>query len=367
MNKILVIEDEQLVRENILERLEAENFDTLSAANGLDGVQLAQEYRPDLIICDMMMPKLDGHGVLAALRQDPVTATTPFIFLTAKADKVDVRQGMELGADDYLTKPFTKTELLGAIAARLEKKAAVTHQSEKKLADLRQSITAALPQELLNPLEEIFAFTQTLIRDHDLLNSREILETAQNINASAACLHRLAENFIMYGQIELLASDPEELSALSHCHTSNPSEIISELVTQKAKQNERVADLILEVVNTTVRIAEQDLKKVVEELVDNAFKFSEAGTPVEVKAILDSDRFSLTISNYGRTVTPEQIASIGACMQLERKFYEQQGLGLGLIIAKRIAELHGGQLSIQSMSDPQATTVCLALQCEDAT
>ena len=152
MNKILVIEDQQLVRENIIERLNAENFETISAENGIDGILLAREHRPDLIICDVMMPELDGYGVLTLLRQDPLTATIPFIFLTAKADKVDLRQGMELGADDYLTKPFTKTELLGAIAAQLEKKAAVEEYSEKKLESLRRSITNALPQELLNPL-----------------------------------------------------------------------------------------------------------------------------------------------------------------------------------------------------------------------
>jgi CheY-like chemotaxis protein len=89
--------------------------------NGLIGALWAREHLPDLIICDVMMPELDGYGVLAALRQDPATATIPFIFLTAKADKVDLRQGMELGADDYLTKPFTTEELLGAIASRFAK------------------------------------------------------------------------------------------------------------------------------------------------------------------------------------------------------------------------------------------------------
>lgn len=103
MTKILVIEDEQGVRENLLEILEAENFDTIGAENGHVGITWAWEHRPDLIICDVMMPELDGYEVLKLLRQDPVTETIPFIFLTAKADKADLRQGMELGADDYLT------------------------------------------------------------------------------------------------------------------------------------------------------------------------------------------------------------------------------------------------------------------------
>lgn len=119
MRKVLVIEDEEDLRANTVQILELEDFHTIEAANGRTGLQLAQEQRPDLIICDVMMPELDGYGVLTALRQDPATATIPFIFVTAKTSKADLRQGMELGADDYLKKPFTSPELVRAIATRL--------------------------------------------------------------------------------------------------------------------------------------------------------------------------------------------------------------------------------------------------------
>ena len=128
MKKILVIEDEPAVRANILELLELEDFYGIGAENGLIGVLWALEHLPDLIICDIMMPELDGYGVLTTLRREPLTALIPFIFLSAKADKTDLRQGMELGADDYLTKPFTGNELLNAIAARFEKQRAITQQ-----------------------------------------------------------------------------------------------------------------------------------------------------------------------------------------------------------------------------------------------
>ncbi|MDZ8090801.1 MAG: EAL domain-containing response regulator [Nostoc sp. DedQUE05] len=121
MPKILIIEDEEAVRENILDLLEAEDFETIAAANGRIGVNLAISEVPDLILCDMMMPEIDGYGVLTALRQEPSTATIPFIFLTAKSAKSDFRQGMDMGADDYITKPFTRAELLSAIMNRLEK------------------------------------------------------------------------------------------------------------------------------------------------------------------------------------------------------------------------------------------------------
>lgn len=121
MTKILVIEDEELLRVNTVLMLEFEDFHAISAKNGLMGVQLAQEQIPDLILCDVMMPELDGYGVLVALRQNPATAEIPFIFTTAKVSNADLRQGMELGADDFLTKPFTADELLAAIATCLKK------------------------------------------------------------------------------------------------------------------------------------------------------------------------------------------------------------------------------------------------------
>lgn len=121
IKKILVIEDEQLLQENIMELLDAENFEVFGAGDGKVGLKLAQQHLPDLIICDVMMPELDGYGVLRALRQNPATATIPFMFLTAKADKMDLRRGMELGANDYVTKRFTRLERLGAIASLADK------------------------------------------------------------------------------------------------------------------------------------------------------------------------------------------------------------------------------------------------------
>ncbi|WP_009630924.1 response regulator transcription factor [Synechocystis sp. PCC 7509] len=121
MMKILVIEDEVLLRANTVQILSFEDFHTIEAENGLLGVQLAQEQLPDLILCDVMMPELDGYGVLVALRQNPLTSAIPFIFTTAKASYADLHQGMELGADDFLSKPFSADELLAAISTQLKK------------------------------------------------------------------------------------------------------------------------------------------------------------------------------------------------------------------------------------------------------
>ncbi len=162
MPKILIIEDEESVRENILDLLEAEDFETIAAANGRIGVDLAISQVPDLILCDMMMPEIDGYGVLTVLRQDPTTATIPFIFLTAKSAKSDFRRGMDLGADDYITKPFTRAELLSAIMNRLEKHATLkrylspqtaTHNLSPKMQLLEISLHRAIKQHNFQEFE----------------------------------------------------------------------------------------------------------------------------------------------------------------------------------------------------------------------
>jgi DNA-binding NarL/FixJ family response regulator len=121
MKKVLVIEDEPEMRRNLVTILRLEKFQPLPAENGLVGVRLAKREKPDLILCDVMMPDLDGYGVIATLRADAETVAIPFIFLTAKGEKPDIRAGMNLGADDYLTKPVAKADLLGAIRSRLER------------------------------------------------------------------------------------------------------------------------------------------------------------------------------------------------------------------------------------------------------
>ena len=122
MSKVLVIEDSHEISDNIVEILELADYEVAVAKNGKQGVEMAMSDLPDVILCDIMMPELDGYGVLYMLSKNIDSASIPFIFLTAKAERVDFRKGMEMGADDYLTKPFDDIELLNAIEIRLEKK-----------------------------------------------------------------------------------------------------------------------------------------------------------------------------------------------------------------------------------------------------
>jgi diguanylate cyclase (GGDEF)-like protein len=171
MTKILVIEDEEFVRENITDLLDAEGFDVISAENGQIGIDLARKLLPDLILCDVMMPGLDGYGVLTSLRQDSQMASIPFIFLTAKAAKTDFRQGMELGADDYITKPFTRAELLGAITTRLKKQAVLHERYHVELQQAKEQLNYLIHHDSLTNLPNRLSlreqFTQVQPTEND--------------------------------------------------------------------------------------------------------------------------------------------------------------------------------------------------------
>lgn len=179
MKKILLIEDEPEMRRNITMLLRYRGYEPLVAENGRKGVELAQREKPDLVLCDVMMPELDGHGVLHALQQDAELALIPFIFLTAKGEKEDLRNGMELGADDYLTKPVANADLVRAIEARLRR--SQQHAKREFKPDfssteplLKLGLTARATETLLwlaqgktNPdIATILGITESTVKKH---------------------------------------------------------------------------------------------------------------------------------------------------------------------------------------------------------
>ncbi len=360
MYKILVIDDEPPLRQLIVAALQPKGYALLEAENGVVGAQMARTHLPDLILCDVMMPKLDGYGTLEALRQDPSTAIIPCILMTGRPDSAGMRQGMSLGADDYLPKPFTIDELEAAVAARLKKQQTLRQVAEKKLADLRSNISLALPHELFTPLSGIIGFAEIISTDSGNLQPGEIAEIGRAIHQSAKRLYRLIENFLIYAQIELLAGDPQKVEALRQSQTSAVGEVLDLRARQQAQEANRAADLVVELVPGSVAMLEEYLKKIVDELLDNAFKFSEPGTPVRISSSASPTEYTISISDRGHGMSQQHIANVGAYMQFERKFYEQQGSGLGLAISKRLAEIHGGSLNIQS-TPGTGTTVTIVV------
>lgn len=154
MKTILLIEDNTEIRENTAEILELSNYKVLTAPDGKQGVELAIHHKPDLIVCDIMMPVLDGYGVIHMLQKNADTKNTPFIFLSAKAERVEIRKGMELGADDYITKPFNGSELLSAIESRLKKAEIIRQELPSNMDGLNTLIRTASGDEMLNKIKE---------------------------------------------------------------------------------------------------------------------------------------------------------------------------------------------------------------------
>jgi DNA-binding NarL/FixJ family response regulator len=200
MKKILVIEDEPEMRRNLLTILKMEKFHVFGAENGRAGVETAKRERPDLILCDVMMPEMDGYGVLESLRADPATVSVPFIFLTAKGEKADVRSGMNLGADDYLTKPVAKGDLLKAIASRFKRQDQQSTPAFKPNFDsheplLALGLTPRVAEVLLwvaqgktnGDIATILGISESTVKKHLL----EIFQTLGVETRSAAALRAL--------------------------------------------------------------------------------------------------------------------------------------------------------------------------------
>lgn len=357
MKQILVIEDEYDNCKLICDILKSQGYRVLAAADGASGIQLALDYLPDLIISDINLPEVDGYRVLAVLRQNPATLSIPFIFLSALGEAQDIRSGMGLGADDYLTKPFRITDLLDAVHVRLEKQARIARETEERLDELRRNIAHALPHEFRTPLSIVIGFSSLLSEDA----SPEQAEMLQSILRSANRLNQLTEKFWTYVETEIIAASPISSDTLKDNQVQSGFGTIKSAALEIARHFNRECDLILDLDEARLQISERHLGQIISEIAHNAFKFSVEGTPVEITASTEGDAYRIHITNQGRGMTTDQIARVGAYMQFEREQYEQKGVGLGLTISRRLAELSGGRLDIYSIPHQQ-TTVAITLR-----
>src|SRR5947208_8821280 len=271
MNKILVIDDEEWLREMVHLALSQKGYEVVEAGNGAAGIQVALKELPDLILCDVNMEKMDGYRTLSSMRSEPTTASIPFILMTGLADNAGMRHGMELGADDYLPKPFTIEALYAAVETRLKKASALRLEAEKKLADLRDNISMMLPHEMRTPLNGILAFGEILANEASTLPPHEVADMGRTIHDSGKRLERSIENFLIYSQLELLRADPQKVSALRLKRTDAPAAVIERHARTQADLARRPADLALELSEQPAAISEEYLAKIVDELVQNAF------------------------------------------------------------------------------------------------
>ena len=357
MKRILVIEDESDVREIILDILEAEDYSVIGAENGKEGVKLAREHLPDLVICDVMMPEMDGYDVLKTLREHKTTSTIPLIFLTAKATRDNLRQGMNLGADDYLTKPFSRKELLGAISSRIKKKDAIEDKIKDHLDELRSSLTLSLPHELRTPLNGILGISQLLIEDFTEMEPHEVQPMLADIHTSAERLYRLISNFLLYADLELLVHDSERMKFWPKGSVQDPNALIQQVADEMLEMfPERRGDFSLQLrQNVEVEVPDKIFKKIVEEILNNAFKFSEPQDKVYIKTHINQQQYHLEFANEGSGMTGDKIAKIGAYKQFDRSLSEHQGAGLGLAIIKRLLNIHNGNLIVESVPNKITT------------
>ena len=262
MKKILVIEDEEFVRENILELLDAEGFEVIGAENGRVGVDLARQEMPDLILCDVMMPGLDGLGVLTALRQDSTLASVPFIFLTAKAAKADFRQGMELGADDYITKPFTRAELLGAIASRLKKQAAVKDLYHSELQQAKEQLDYLIHHDKLTNLPNRLSLRERFKQVQLAGNKDEQVLTIiclglDRFNQINDNLGYTFGNLLLKAVAQRLTASVDSQDIVARLNTDQFAIILTTI--QQKKDVAKVAQSLLEKLSQTFNVSGQEI------------------------------------------------------------------------------------------------------------
>ena len=357
MQRILVIDDEPTVRGMVARILRKAGYDPVEAADGEEGVALARECLPAMILCDVLMPRQDGYETLVKLQNDSPTSTIPFIFMTGKGEMGDLRKGMNFGADDYLTKPFTRQQLLDAVHIRLAKRAKIELANQKRMDELRGKIMYVLPHELRTPLTAVLGLAELLACDAEDMEAARVAEVAQGILDSGERLSRVIENYLIYSQIELIASDPQGLEDLRSRSTDAVAESITAAARAAGAKAGRLEDMDLAIEESlSVAISEDNLRKIVEELTDNACKFSPTGSPVRIMGRRGMECYQVQICDVGRGMAEDEVTRIGAYSQFRRETFEQPGTGLGLVIAKRLAELHGATFRIISTLG-QGTTV----------
>ncbi|GAB3891942.1 hypothetical protein GCM10028803_04260 [Larkinella knui] len=347
--KILYIEDETHIRENTADLLRLHEYAVTTAANGREGISQAMLSPPDLILCDIRMPHLDGYQVLDTIREYRPLATVPFIFLSAKTDEIDVRRGMALGADDYLKKPFTLDSLLLAVESRLQRETLREADLQARVEVLRQTMTRVSNHEYNTPLGGILGFASLMMAHYDEFDREESLSMLAMIKACSLRLKRSLDNLRLMETLQQVKPGQTEYTFF----TNGASRIDPDRVQQQIHTlNDRLDASIScqpEVESANIALSDHNLGIILDELLDNAHKFSRGPHPIQITGRQAGLNYQLTIANQGLPFKAEDVARIAPFVQFDRHQYEQQGSGVGLAIVKKLLDLNHGLLSIDSL------------------
>lgn len=355
-NKILVLEDDKYLLASIREILTLHDFNVVAQDSAVNAEEVIKEFQPDLIICDIMMPDRTGLQLLKAIKNIPDYEYIPFIFLTARADYNDVRLGMNLGADDYLVKPFKASDILASIELRLKKQKYVREQLE----GISSNITRHIPHELRTPLISILGFPNIIIDEINNLSKSEIVSFAEKIKYSALRLQSIVEKFILYADLEATMTNKdfrEEIKKDSSCEIK---EIIQLEAKNCSKIYDRTSDLTINAESACVQCSGDYLNRIIQELADNSFKFSDPGTPVVVEGKKSGNKYIVTISDNGAGMDKTQLELLNAFIQFNQRMYGHQGNGLGIALVKKILQLYDSELIIKSEKE-KGTTISFSL------
>jgi CheY-like chemotaxis protein len=354
MTKLLLIEDEDNLRISLKQRLELEGYSVIDAPDGQSGIKMAADNLPDLVLCDIMLPDIDGYSVLETLRAREETSEIPFIFMSARTESTDVRKGMNLGADDYLCKPVAKLELLEAIRSRLQKRAKQQAAENTRVQSTHQRLARTLPHELLTPLTGILGPAQCLESEIEESSKTEIRQLGKWIRLSAERLHATVRRVLLYADLLQTVAAPQE--SPSPTPIWDASKTIADAAKRVAEHWKRTSDLNLAIDRFPTNAQEDAIIALTDELVDNAFKFSPSGTPVTVSSQTSENSSKLSVADQGRGLSSENIKAIRAFLQFHREKYEQQGLGLGLAIVQLQCQLLSGKFDFERNSANGTTT-----------
>ncbi len=350
--KILVIEDEKSLREAISEMLAYEGYDVIQARDGVMGVEKASEDHPDLIICDIAMPGLDGYQVLSKIRQEPQTTLIPFIFLTARVERPSMRQGMELGADDYLTKPFTNAELVSAVNTRLSRVKVVSEVTHQEVEQAKKQLTNMVAHELRTPLVSIMMVQDLISRQFDHLDKAEMDELFSIMRSGSDRLSHLVEQMVLKTQIETGIMSEAVLDKSGMDFPMWEILVASINTARRFSYHRGSSNVVLDERNrhVLVRCHKQALIHALAELIANALDYSPEECDVIVSEWTEGDDVWMMIQDYGVGMANDGVHwAMRYFQQIDRDVTEQQGMGMGLPLARQIIEAHKGTFQINSI------------------